>query len=723
MYQTEDKIYEFGSFRLDLQSRRLYQGEDLILLRPKAFDLLQLLVERAGILVERELIQERIWPNQIVEEGNLTQHIYQLRKALSDSQKNPEYILTFPGKGYLFNQKVQLRGEGSPASHPSNDILAGETEATDWVESGEADNRHISGGRRISPRLLVALVLIPLALLGIAMAFFLRGRSVSTTESQPKIVSLVTFPGEESDVSFSPDGQYVAFSAVGETQSNRDIYVKSLDSSELWRVTTHPGKDTQPAWSPDGKQIAFLRNADQFGEPYTLVIVPVRGGEEKEIGQVTGGLSWSPDGKFLSVSASQGIGRPLSLYLFSSDGRERKLMITAPLDVYDTLQKFSPDGTRIAFVRWKSTGNADLFVYRISDQQLVQLTHDETPIHDLQWNADSTKLYFISRRTGSNRLWSMPVDGGDVVQMTNVPQSVKSFSISPAGNQLVFTQPISDTQIDIFERTRGERAAPLKSCSVNSSRADDTPRFSPDGTLLAFVSDRSGYDEIWIANRDCTNARQVTNFKQNFVGSPRWSPDGEWLVFDRNVKDNSYIFKIRINGTDLLQLTSDPSAESMPSWSRDGEWIYFSSNKTSIPQIYRVPARGGEVMAVTLSQGQDSIESEDGASLYFINGAQLWRKDLRRGDESAIPELASVQIGRYWDLSGTTLFFVPQKLEERLVVKTFDLETRATGQLVELPGNLARWVPGVSVVRGGDQFAIAYVSNAFGDIHLVKEWN
>jgi len=154
-----------------------------------------------------------------------------------------------------------------------------------------------------------------------------------------------------------------------------------------------------------------------------------------------------------------------------------------------------------------------------------------------------------------------------------------------------------------------------------------------DGSQLAFVSARSGYDEIWIANADCTNARQVTNLMQPFLGSPRWSPDGQWIAFDRNVRDNANIFKIRVDGTDLLQLTSDPAAdEIMPAWSRDGEWIYFSSNKTSVPQIYRVPAAGGEIGSVTMSQGLEAIESTDGASLYFLNGNQLWRKDLRRGE-------------------------------------------------------------------------------------------
>lgn len=724
----EDKQYQFGPFLLDVRLRRLYRGDEQISMRPKTYEILQLLVERAGVLVEKEQMMEVIWPNQLIEEGNLTQHIYRLRKVLGDSQKSPVYILTIPGKGYLFNHKVQVRGAESAGEVEEAAVTAGAL-----AEGGEPAPQDRSFSFAFArwrqargwgtSRLVSLVVLLPLVLVGAILLISWSRIVASHDPDMPSVATLVTLPGEESDLAFSPDGRYIAFTSEGETQDNQDIYVKAVDQGELWRVTTHPERDTQAVWSPDGTRLAFLRSSGQFGRPYKLMVASMRGGgEEQEIGAVSGGLSWSTDGKYLAVSANEQVGQPSSLYLLSVDGRERHLLVTPPPQVYDTLQQFSPDGKQIAFVRWRNTGNADLFVYTLASRQLMQLTRDEKPINDFEWAGNSAEIYFTSSRKGANRLWRLPLGGGDPVVIATVPSHIKSFTLSPEENQLAFTQPITDTQIDLFERNGRGGADVRRLCRINSSRADDHPRFSPDGSRLVFVSSRTGLEEIWVARPDCSNARQLTNFRQVGVGSPRWSPDGQWIVFDRNIKDNTDIFKIRVDGTDLRQLTSDPAAENMPSWSRNGDWIYFSSYKTSIPRIYRVPAQGGAAIPVTLSQGQEAIESADGSSLYFTNGTQLWRKDLRGGEESAVPELASVPIGRYWDLFGPTLFYVPQTPGERLMINTFDLQRRTSAELFELPGSLAPWVPGIHVAPGGHLIAVAYVANRFGDISLIKGW-
>jgi len=722
MYQTEDRIYEFGPFRLDVRNRRLYHGDEQIPMRPKTYEILQLLVVRAGVLVEKEQMLETIWPNQIVEETNLTQHIYRLRKILGDSQKSPEYILTIPGKGYLFNQKVNLSG-GLPTDGAPEGAMEGPVPVDSRGNGHLGVTWRAAGRRRINPILLWGLVLLPLTVLGATLALYWSGKTAFSAADALSISSLVTFPGEESDLSFSPDGQYIVFTSEGETQDNLDIYVKAVDAGEIWRVTTHPERDTQAAWSPDGARLAFLRSSGQFGKPYKLMVASMRGGgEEQEIGEVSGGLSWSPDGKYLAASANQRLGQPTSLYLFSLDGRERHLLLTPPPQVYDTLQQFSPDGKQLAFVRWRNTGNADLFLYTLANRALTQLTRDAKPIPDFEWAANGAEIYFISSRKGGNRLWRLPVGGGEPSVITSTPTHLKSFTASPEEDRLAFTQPINDTQIDLFEWTGRGGTSVRRLCRINSSRADDHPRFSPDGSRIVFVSARTGLDEIWVANADCSQVVQLTNFRQVGVGSPRWSPDGEWLVFDRNIKDNTDIFKMRADGTELSQLTSDPAVENMPSWSRDGKWIYFSSFKTSIPRIYRVSASGGEAVPITLSQGQEAIESADGSTLYFTNGTQLWHKDLRQGDEAAIPELASVPIGRYWDLFGSTLFYVSQESGERPMMRSFDLVRRTTGQLFELPGSLPPWVPGINVAPGGHLIAVAYVANRFGDISLIKGW-
>ncbi len=95
-------LYEFGSFRLDGVNRSLSQGEVPVLLTPKAFDMLLLLVENAGRLLDKDELMKRLWPDTIVEEGNLTQNIFVLRRALGESPDGQRYIETIPKRGYRF---------------------------------------------------------------------------------------------------------------------------------------------------------------------------------------------------------------------------------------------------------------------------------------------------------------------------------------------------------------------------------------------------------------------------------------------------------------------------------------------------------------------------------------------------------------------------------------------------------------------------------------------
>ena len=93
------EIYEFGPFRLEPAERKLLRGSAVVTLTPKAFDTLHLLVRNSGHLLEKDELVRMLWPDSFVEEGNLTNNIFLLRKALG---QNPEYIETIPKKGYRF---------------------------------------------------------------------------------------------------------------------------------------------------------------------------------------------------------------------------------------------------------------------------------------------------------------------------------------------------------------------------------------------------------------------------------------------------------------------------------------------------------------------------------------------------------------------------------------------------------------------------------------------
>src|ERR1041384_690279 len=95
-------VYEFDNFRLDANERLLLRDGEPVTLSSRAFDLLLVLVENRGRLVEKEELYQRVWADQVVEESNLTVQMSAIRKALGETRRRQQYISTVTGRGYRF---------------------------------------------------------------------------------------------------------------------------------------------------------------------------------------------------------------------------------------------------------------------------------------------------------------------------------------------------------------------------------------------------------------------------------------------------------------------------------------------------------------------------------------------------------------------------------------------------------------------------------------------
>src|SRR5262244_515021 len=116
---AEKVYYQFGRFNLDSSKKLLMSRGESLALTPKAFDTLLVLVEHAGQVVEKEELLRLIWPDTVVEEGNLTFNIHALRKVLGERPSEHKYILTVPGRGYCFVAETRRvsSAEPSPGQH------------------------------------------------------------------------------------------------------------------------------------------------------------------------------------------------------------------------------------------------------------------------------------------------------------------------------------------------------------------------------------------------------------------------------------------------------------------------------------------------------------------------------------------------------------------------------------------------------------------------------
>jgi DNA-binding winged helix-turn-helix (wHTH) protein len=141
--RQKQTVYEFGDFRLDAAKRQLLHDGQPVQLSSKAFDLLLVLVESEGRLVEKQELYQRVWADQIVEESNLTVHISAIRKALGERKQSPRYIVTVPGHGYRFIGNVANLGEEREV------VIETETVSRIVVESEEISDAENDGAGQL----------------------------------------------------------------------------------------------------------------------------------------------------------------------------------------------------------------------------------------------------------------------------------------------------------------------------------------------------------------------------------------------------------------------------------------------------------------------------------------------------------------------------------------------------------------------------------------------
>ncbi|MGB6829711.1 MAG: winged helix-turn-helix domain-containing protein, partial [Terracidiphilus sp.] len=175
-------LYQFGEFSLDAQSRILKRAGAKTPMTPKAFDALLLLVQNAGRLVTKDELMKAVWQDSFVEESNLTQTIFMVRKAL-DETSDRRYILTVQGQGYRFLVPVTEAANQAP----EQDAPVAAADAASILETSSSSRPRIAGGRRLALFASVAVALVLIA----GFTFWPWRSRRSAAEPQAKIMLAV----------------------------------------------------------------------------------------------------------------------------------------------------------------------------------------------------------------------------------------------------------------------------------------------------------------------------------------------------------------------------------------------------------------------------------------------------------------------------------------------------------------------------------------------------
>jgi Tol biopolymer transport system component len=494
-----------------------------------------------------------------------------------------------------------------------------------------------------------------------------------------EIVPLTGISGKQNLPSFSPDGSQITFKLTGDLKKQDGLYTALVGGDKVLRLTDNPA-DCCPAWSPDGELVAFSRISEQGFDIYT--VSPLGGTPRKLYARpprLNPLLAWSPDGKLLAFSDVEGADQRVITLLSVADHSTRRLTLP-PKDFHDSQPSFSPDGKLVAFVRSSGPGAVDdLYLVPVTGGTARRLTFDNRMIYGPPaWTEDGKELVFSSSRAGMQSLWRMPAAGGDPRPVAEASANAYYPAISARSHRLAYKHYVRNNNIWQLTLKDHKHGQGEPSVLVAAQGYSFHPQFSPDGSKIAFESNRSGYQEIWVCNRDGSNPVQVTSMR-SLSGTPRWSPDGRYLAFDSRPGDHSEIYTVEVPSGIPRQIATVSGANNVdPSWSRDGRWIYFSSKgEGQLFQVWQVPVTGGPPVQITKNGGFGQLEGRDGF-LYYTRGFHVpgvWRISVHGGDEAAVLDTPDAPDWANWAVVNGGMYFVNHRSSPKPALEFLDFAT------------------------------------------------
>ena len=452
-------------------------------------------------------------------------------------------------------------------------------------------------------------------------------------------VRLTAHPGLELFAKFSPDGKWIAF--TGQYDGDEQVYVIPSTGGVPRQLTYYPAKgpfaprwgyDNQVyGWTNDGKRVVFRSHRDGWSNPLTrLYAVSMEGGPAEPLPMPESGAgSFSPGGNKLVYSPRArdfrtekryAGGQANQLYIFDTETYEAKLITDNPRANRDPMWI----GNTI-FFNSDRDGKFNLYGYDLGSGKTAQVTHFKD--WDVRWPSTDRDRRIVYERNGELEIYDIKAHKSTPISIT-VPDDglarrpsriaaanlIENAGLSPKGERAVFA-----ARGDIFS-VPAEKG-PTRNLTNSSNAHDKWPAWSPDGTQIAFVSDASGEEEIWLAPQDGSKKpQQLTTGGKAMRYQPEWSPDGKKIAFSD--KDGK-LFIVTVADKSIQQIADSKLGEIRDfQWAPKGSYLAFSmGDRNEVTALYIWSGKDSQVRRVT-DRYFDAFSpawDPDGNYLYFLS--------------------------------------------------------------------------------------------------------
>ena len=696
-------IYAFEQFKLDIERLMLYRDGVEVSIPPKVAKTLAVLVESAGTIISKEEVIERVWDDSIVEESNLTQYLYLLRKVLGNTPDGRPYIETLRRRGYRFNGEVERILEERPepkravVHQPEHAPSFGGVERegnvlrlVDWKSSEtiESEGTPSVSGNAVAATATVnpgrsglrkfAVVIGLLIVIG-GSGYFLWPKLMPAatnagSQPEPTFVKLTNgvFPNS---ATISPDGNVFVYDEV-DGNVERMFVQQTGQASRIEIASSSTVAYAGKTFSIDGKYIFYV-GIDRKTALASVYRIPVMGGGSvKLFDDIHGSTSFSPDGREMVFARWNATTGDTWIVISGSDGKGERIVAqrTSPRRIIPS-PAWSPDGKTIAFADRDAFPGDFPLSYRIN---LLNIATGKTTyisaenwenVLRLVWSPDGKGIFAIATRDGEgytprrDQLYFISYPEGLSYRLTNEGNRHDPDSLSVSNKGEIFSVSSNRTcQIWVVDSDGNPNGA----AQVTRGFADGRAGIGvlPDGRF-AYVARNADELTLMLSDPDGSNASQIpTGF--SFVEELRADPQGRFIVFATRVKNDHNIYRIDVDGANLKKLTSG-STTIDSSISPDGKQLMYDSFIEGGPPkdytVYRMSTDGGESVPLVKScmvptySPEGSLAScvtTDGKPEILIFSAS----DGKEVERHPLPAIATWNFGIGWTADGSGLVFI-----------------------------------------------------------------
>ena len=672
----------------------LIRKEDLeIAIKPRLMHLLEYFLLHQNEVVVKEDILNYVWEGRIVTENLLTKSISELRKILAEHLPAELEIETIRNVGYRFNAPQPILSSQAA----SEKQLVKPNKARNWY-----------------------LWLISSAALLLVVLLFTFSRQESSKDYRIEVERISSLKGQETSPVLSPDGAYIAYSWRKKITDPFHIYIRSLEEDNARKLTDHKGIEYNPTWSPDGRQLAYMLNDTTGGR--WIMRQSVIGADELRLVSLGDlilgrGMIWTADGEGLVFSAKSSSNAPFQImnFDFKTSEIEPLTEVREPSfgDIFPTLTN---DPQQIAFVRTEqgksmlsenASINPIIHLLDLKSGDIQVVSHLKGEIMDMVYHPYLDQyLCWISNEVADNSLIGVNALGEQNL-LHSINNGMPGKGVAGPGNQFLFEFWHSNLNVHEYQIVDNQQSVRYKREYLNSTLWDWGLQFAAKTNDIAFISLRTGYQEIWVAERETPdNARQLTDIKSPLIKSISLSPDGKSLIWLSIEGEQSYLNYIKTNGEENNRITA-PGTYGSPVWSNDGASIFYPSYEDGQWNIFRQNLETKAVEAMTEHGGHSLFVSPQFQEDLFyckFNQDTIYKQLLPSGESAVLAYLPGLESGN-WVVNENGIYYIAwEQGKSSLRLYDFEREEIRTLEVLEhlLPG-----IPCLSISPDGQRIYIA----------------